>query len=393
MSGNSSQKTVVRPAEPSPTEKRLTKLQRKIGEQQLEAIKEARSFIASQFPELEAAALDLEQLAQDEIARGQDLQSLQDELFQSELERIRAGGVATDEDRRLIDEAVQAALDRAEIDIDRSQRASLETLREELAPALGLRPGDTPILDRGARVSAEALRQRGAISETLRGEQARALLEFPLQRSSVLSGQAQAQQDRAQVVQDFVSQLNEQAFLNRLELGKTEGSLRLGLATGVNAGLPQTISALAAIRGGTTTTTLNDPTAALRLGIQGIGAAGGLLTGLGSVGSAGGFSALSTKAAKTDDGPPQRVLDRVKRLPVRTWRYHEGLGMGDDLHIGPYAEDWRDTIGLGDGNTINLVDAAGVNLQATKELADEVDDIIDLLADEAGVYRLEKAAA
>ena len=80
----------------------------------------------------------------------------------------------------------------------------------------------------------------------------------------------------------------------------------------------------------------------------------------------------SSKSLKQDDGPPERILDGVRRLSVRSWRYRPETGLETEPHIGPYAEDWREIFGLGDGQSIHVVDAIGVCLQAIKDLGEEV---------------------
>lgn len=97
------------------------------------------------------------------------------------------------------------------------------------------------------------------------------------------------------------------------------------------------------------------------------GGVGSLLSGLGALGI------FSSKEFKEGDDAPESILEGVKALPVRTWQYKPEMGLGTERHIGPYAEDWRDTFNSGDGTMIPVVDAIGVNLQATKELATEVD--------------------
>ena len=87
------------------------------------------------------------------------------------------------------------------------------------------------------------------------------------------------------------------------------------------------------------------------------------------------YSAFSSREFKEDDAPPETILEGVKKIPVRAWRYRPEMGLGTERHVGPYAEDWQETFGLGDGKTINLVDAVGVNLRATQELAEQVDDL------------------
>jgi hypothetical protein len=64
----------------------------------------------------------------------------------------------------------------------------------------------------------------------------------------------------------------------------------------------------------------------------------------------------------------QNVLEKVRTLPVTTWRYKDE----DDQsvrHIGPMAQDWHALFGFsGDDKTINMSDFDGVNLAAIKAL-------------------------
>lgn len=83
---------------------------------------------------------------------------------------------------------------------------------------------------------------------------------------------------------------------------------------------------------------------------------------------------LSSKDAKEEKRPVYGVLDAVKDMPVEKWKYKEGQGDGK-THIGPYAEDFAEKTGLGDGKTLSIVDVLGVNMGAIKELAAQVDDL------------------
>jgi hypothetical protein len=96
------------------------------------------------------------------------------------------------------------------------------------------------------------------------------------------------------------------------------------------------------------------------------------MDGLFGLGGAGILAFGSARSIKHDDGPPERILDRVKKLPVRTWRYDADPGT---MHIGPYAEDWQAMMGLGDGKSISVIDAVGVLLQSVKDLAADVDEL------------------
>lgn len=85
-------------------------------------------------------------------------------------------------------------------------------------------------------------------------------------------------------------------------------------------------------------------------------------------------AAMSSRDYKEHNAPASDVLDKVAGLSVERWRYKPHL-VGEPNpaeHIGPYAEDFRAAFGLGDGKTINYVDAIGVLFKAVQELTAEV---------------------
>lgn len=66
-----------------------------------------------------------------------------------------------------------------------------------------------------------------------------------------------------------------------------------------------------------------------------------------------------------------QTLDGVNRLTVEAWTYK-----GDDQkHIGPYAEEFRKTFGLGSEFVIDPIDAVGVCLSAIKALTQRVENL------------------
>lgn len=95
---------------------------------------------------------------------------------------------ATAEERSLIDQIATGTISRGSADINNFLQDSLEQIRDVLAPSRGLRPQDTPIVDRGERVAREANRAFGNLIETTRTNAANQLLEFPLKRATQLGG-------------------------------------------------------------------------------------------------------------------------------------------------------------------------------------------------------------
>jgi hypothetical protein len=78
---------------------------------------------------------------------------------------------------------------------------------------------------------------------------------------------------------------------------------------------------------------------------------------------------------------PRSVLEKVATLPISTW-VMKGY---DQLHMGPMAQDFRKTFGLGrDDKTIQVTDAQGVALAAiqglNEKLSDEVKSLRSTLA-------------
>ena len=78
------------------------------------------------------------------------------------------------------------------------------------------------------------------------------------------------------------------------------------------------------------------------------------------------------------DGP--KVLEKVTSLPVSEWTYDDEP---DDVrHMGPMAEDFYETFGLGaDDEHIASLDSAGVALAAIKGLSQKLDDRDDRIDD------------
>lgn len=68
------------------------------------------------------------------------------------------------------------------------------------------------------------------------------------------------------------------------------------------------------------------------------------------------------------------ILEAVEKLPVAKWNY-KIAGQPEGPHIGPYAEDFKELFGVGDGKTIANVDMFGVMLSAIKALSARVKEL------------------
>jgi len=68
------------------------------------------------------------------------------------------------------------------------------------------------------------------------------------------------------------------------------------------------------------------------------------------------------------------TLDNLMSINVEKWDYKPGISDGG-THIGPYAEEFREAFGVGDGISIAYMDAIGVAMRAIQELTAEVREL------------------
>ena len=160
------------------------------------------------------------------------------ELLNKEAASIANGGKVDPQTAAYIDEVYQGQLATGKSDINENTRQILEQLREELAPSLGLRPGDTPIQDRGGRVAAESVRQQGQLTRDIASRTAEAKLNFPLTQGQASSERTKNFADISSGAVDFQKQLQQQAFINRQLLTESAGNLGINFvnATGSSPG-------------------------------------------------------------------------------------------------------------------------------------------------------------
>lgn len=364
--GGGSSTTVVNTPPPTEQELKLQEKQLELATFQLDELRKQSSFQEDQaeilLPLLEAQAKE----AVDAAARREELRPIEDELLQLQLEEIRRGSGASPEEIKLIEETTGAALSAGESDISRFRDESLERLSDELANALGLRPGDSPIVDRGQRVAQEATRQQGQLVSSLRAAESNAKLNFPLARDQVFAAINQNQQQLTSARDSFQAQLQQQAFANRLGATGQQQGFGLGLATGVPFNVNQAVQGLQQVRLGSASQSTNSSKS---LGFSditsGLGGIGGFLSGARAVGL---FSSKEFKEG-FDGVDEAAMLDAVAGTDVSMWSYKGE----DERHVGPMAEDFKEAFGLGDGVTIPVVDAFGVLFAAIKGLNQKIE--------------------
>jgi hypothetical protein len=82
-------------------------------------------------------------------------------------------------------------------------------------------------------------------------------------------------------------------------------------------------------------------------------------------------SILSDENAKPGRPKVRGILKSVRKMPVDEWSYKPDAAGGDGgatRHVGPMAQEWKEAICTGDGETIPILDAIGVTMGAIKEL-------------------------
>lgn len=105
--------------------------------------------------------------------------------------------------------------------------------------------------------------------------------------------------------------------------------------------------------------------------LGGIGSAAGMLFGGSTMPWI--FSSEELKEEKAEI-PEGEALEAVREMPVESWKYKEGVA-DEGAHVGPYAEDFQEATGRGDGTTIPLQDAVGITMKAIQDLDAKVEKL------------------
>jgi hypothetical protein len=96
-------------------------------------------------------------------------------------------------------------------------------------------------------------------------------------------------------------------------------------------------------------------------------------SGIGSIVGSLGSLVMSDEDIKEDVGPANSILDRMEKIPIKSWRYKREAGIDDgQKHVGPMAQDFKGFFGLGNGKSIPTVDMHGVSMAAIQQLAKKV---------------------
>lgn len=102
-----------------------------------------------------------------------------------------------------------------------------------------------------------------------------------------------------------------------------------------------------------------------------------MMGGIGSIAGMG-MMMMSSEEVKENKTPVRGALKAINNLRVEQWDYKPGQGDGG-RHVGAYAEDFQRETGRGDGKSIPVIDAIGVNMKATQELSQQVDQLAGVI--------------
>lgn len=296
-----SNETKVEVAPPSPEEAAWIESQMKLANQQIDILAKQAAFSddymtlikpvleaqkeiilasanAANDPVQQAIVAKTAELQLAQLEHQGALMPMQLELMKAQLDQLKNGYKATPEQEALIDQTIQSQLAMGRSDLlDFSQQA-MEQLRDELAPSLGLRPTDTPILDRGGEIQEQATRQYGQLERGLQAAGAEAKLNYPLAAAGVGNQAAQFQQNLQMAQQQLAGQLSSQAAQNRIALAGVSGQ-PVSSAIGQGLGLANIGPSPLPFQRGSTTTQSGFGTV-----MSGLGALGGFASGLGELG-------------------------------------------------------------------------------------------------------------
>lgn len=280
-------KTTVTPAQPSPEERELIRIQTQLSQKQLQEFDKLQPF---QQELLDLSLADLRRqgaissaidsavtpeqqadLAKQDFERAQRLGPIQEELLNLQLEQIRSGGAATPEQLARIKEATDRGIEAGSADIDISTQRGIGLIADELANSRGLRLTDSPIAREASFLARAGEDQKASLIKTLRAGEASAALNFPLAANQVMSGINLNQQQLADATKAFQSDLRQRAFQNRLALSGQTAQTGIGLSSIANTS--GAISGLASSRGRSQTTS----------GRPGLGEIGQLASGIGAL--------------------------------------------------------------------------------------------------------------
>ena len=192
----SSSKPVLLPF--SETDRKLQDIALEFSGRQLEAFGDARNFSKDLFG---AANKGLEGLNFGGLQNDPTSQA----ALQAEQQRLAGGGIS-EQELNTINSAAQNQIGILGRDVNEFAANQRQQLIQDVTPGRGLRPTDTPILDRGFQIGSAATKQFAQGAAAIGGQALQAQLDRPLQTSQANQGLLSLQGNLAS--QDFQNRLN-----------------------------------------------------------------------------------------------------------------------------------------------------------------------------------------
>ncbi len=106
---------------------------------------------------------------------------------------------------------------------------------------------------------------------------------------------------------------------------------------------------------------------------QQFGPAQGIGAGIGVMGLM--MSCSREWKEELDRAQPVAVLEALEALPIPIWRYEPEAAASlqdHEIHMGPYAEDFKQVTDLGDGKVLSVIDVTGIALAAVKGAGEKI---------------------
>ena len=309
----SDETTTVDPAPMSAQEIELLEKEIQLANEQLESIGSQQDFQSFLFDNFSTFLEEGDSsIADTQFQQALEALGLSSDAIKREAELAAGGATIDPQTEAFIDEIFENQLAVGESAVDSQVRDALELVKQELAPARGLRFSDTPITDRGFKIAGEGVSAKGDLLSTLAANAAASKLNFPLQQGALTSQRNQFLANFGNTSAGFANLLQQQAFNNRLNLINTTGGLGIGLATGIGANPGEIAFGLQQGRIDSAPTTVSSSGGT---DIQGIGQ---LLSGTGSL-----ITALKLSGAAAGCWVAREVYgaDNPKWLLFREWMF------------------------------------------------------------------------
>lgn len=71
----------------------------------------------------------------------------------------------------------------------------------------------------------------------------------------------------------------------------------------------------------------------------------------------------------------EKTLEAVLSIPVRAWQYKEDFSTDNEVHVGPWAEDFNKALGLSEKPVIHIADAIGALIGAVQAQAAQIEEL------------------